>query len=142
MNDLIIQLDGNRFVTVGHSITRGGRKVDVNVERSDVPPFGEVFRTVGVQQQQDLSQVSTKVFGPLTGGLCCARISSQRANDPLSYTRIWDATADTRWPGDVRLGLLNRLYIEMDPANKLRVQAELHACRAAIRREMLAEVRR
>lgn len=44
-------------------------------------------------------------------------------------------------PGDVRLGLLNRLYCDLSPGDKLRTIAELHQIRSARRGESLAQVR-
>ena len=56
---------------------------------------------------------------------------------------LWQAIAhqlvDCR-PGDRRLPLLNSLYCDLSPADKLRCQGELWACRRAKRAEMLAEV--
>lgn len=48
-------------------------------------------------------------------------------------------------PGDARLRLLNRLYCDLTPADKLRTQGELHRIRLARRGEIFAiigEVRR
>jgi len=41
-------------------------------------------------------------------------------------------------PGDVRLTLLNALYLDLNPADKLRCLGELNACRRARRGESLA----
>lgn len=43
-------------------------------------------------------------------------------------------------PGESRLALLNRLYLDMLPADKLRVQAELHAIRSARRGKSQAAI--
>jgi hypothetical protein len=42
-------------------------------------------------------------------------------------------------PGDARLPLLNRLYLDMSYADRLRTLAELHACRQARRYQALAQ---
>ena len=56
---------------------------------------------------------------------------------------LWQALAhqlvDCR-PGDRRLPLLNSLYRDLSPADKLRTLGELDQCRRAKRAQLLAQV--
>ncbi|MAH48178.1 hypothetical protein CMI37_20310 [Candidatus Pacearchaeota archaeon] len=68
--------------------------------------FVDSFQPEGQQQQTGLKDLSSKIFGPWSGGFGRNRVPSLRANDPAEYRMFWDATIDTRW-ADAVLAILN-----------------------------------
>ena len=99
-----VSLNSNKYVVLPRAITVEGIRVETPVEQTHVEQFAPVFRTQGVQQQADLKNASTKVFGPWTGGYGRKRIPASLANDTFEYTRFWDSTCETRF-GDARTAI-------------------------------------
>lgn len=101
-----IQLNGVVFVTTDRNVRLNGETHKVPVEEYQPEVFVEQFDTSGGQSQQQLRGKDSQIFPNLSLGFGRNRVESDSARNPDEYRRFLDATADTRFAGDIRLPIL------------------------------------
>jgi len=84
---------------------RNGRDALVPVEEFDVELFTQSFDTLGGQSQERIGPFNSKIFPNLTHGFGRTRVASDSARNADEYRRFLDSTVDSRWAGDIRLGI-------------------------------------
>lgn len=103
-----VELNGRTYEVVPRVSRQGrrnGREALVPVEEFDVELFTQSFDTLGGQSQERIGPFNSKIFPNLTHGFGRTRVASDSARNPDEYRRFLDATVDTRWAGDIRLGI-------------------------------------
>ena len=115
----IISLNGQGYV-VEHP---GGAEVSELVFKEQIPDKGQIFQQEGGATQEGIIGRESRVFLPPSNGLGLARIPSDDNRHKPHYRRMFDSTCETRWAGQVTLGILNETETEPADSEVLRASA-------------------